>query len=120
MNTYDKPVFVSYRLPTVTLSGGAATVGRFIGPKLRKGYLRALTYIITTSVTVAAAVLNIGTAGVYGTVTVPVAAANAGGSATKAALKAASEIPADTVISVLTDGAATAGAATFDITIGWA
>lgn len=122
MNNYDNPLFVTYAIAAATLSGGAATLKRFIGPVGRTGHVRTLTYIVTTGVTVAAALVTVdtsGTSGAYGSVTVPIAAANLGGSATKANLAAAADIPADTVISVKTNGAATAGAADITLSVGW-
>jgi hypothetical protein len=122
MNTYDNPIYVTYAVAAGGLSGGAATLKRFIGPVGRTGHVRALTYIVTTSVTVAAALVTIdtsGTAGAYGSVSIPVSSANAGGSATKANLAAAADIPADTVISIKTNGASTAGAADITLAVGW-
>lgn len=122
MRNYDNPIEITYVVAAATLSGGAATLKRFIGPKGRVGRTLALTYIITTGVTVAASLVtvdNAGTAGAYGSVSVPVGAANLGGSATVAVLKAASELPADTVLSIKTTGAATAGAADITLSVGW-
>lgn len=122
MRNYDNPIEVTYVVAAGALSGGAATLKRFIGPKGRVGRTLALTYIVTTGVTVAAALVtidNAGTAGAYGSVSIPVIAANNGGSATVANLKAASELPADTVLSIKTNGAATAGAADVTLSVGW-
>lgn len=122
MRNYDNPIEVTYVVAAAVLTGGAATLKRFIGPKGRVGRTLALTFVITTGVTVAAALVtvdNAGTAGAYGSVTVPIAAANSGGSATVANLKAAGELPADTVLSIKTNGAATAGAADITLSVGW-
>lgn len=119
MYSYDHPFQVTYKFPAAALSGGAATFGRFIGPKGKTGRLLSLTTINTTGVTVASATVIVGAAGVYGTVTVPISAINLGLSATDAQIKAATLIPADTVITVGTSGAATAGAVDVTISVGW-
>lgn len=119
MNFYDHPIQVSYRFPAASLTGGAATFGRFIGPAGKTGRLLSLTTIVTTSVTVAAATVILGAAGVNGSMTVPISSANAGLSATAAQIKAATNIVADAVTTVGTNGAATAGAADVVVSIGW-
>lgn len=122
MNTYDNPVRVSYRFAAATQAGGAAVLGRVQGPAGKAGRVASLTYVVTTSVTVAANTITIDTnAGITTPVsmTVPIATAPAGGSATKAALLAQTELPADTLVEVQSAGASTAGAADINLAIDW-
>lgn len=122
MRNYDNPIQVSYRFAAVTMAGGAAVLGRLQGPIGKAGRVASLTYLVTTGVTVAANTITIDTnAGITTPVTlsVPVASANAGGSATKAVLAAQTELPADTVVEVQSAGASTAGAADLNLSIDW-
>jgi hypothetical protein len=121
MRSYDHPIEVSYRFPAAAVAT-AAVLGRVIGPAGASGRVLSLTHIVTTDVTVAPSVITVDTGvGVTTpvTMTIPVSAANSGGSASDAAIKAGSELPADTVVEVSSDGGATAGAADISLTIGW-
>mgnify|MGYP001821412841 CR=1 FL=1 len=118
---YDKAQNLrTYRFSALTVSGGAV-VGRVQGPAGKVGRVVGFEYILTTGVTVAAAGITVGENGAAApfTTSMPIAAINTGGAATKAQLKAGSELPADTVIEIADDGAATAGAADIALTVQW-
>jgi len=118
---YDSGQEISYRFAAATLTA-AAVVGRLIGPAGKIGRVTSLTSIVTTGVTVAAAVVDVDTvAGITTpvTLTVPISSANAGASATKAVVDASTELPADTVVQVSSDGGPTAGAADLVVTVTW-
>jgi hypothetical protein len=111
----------TYRFSALTVSGGAV-IGRVQGPAGKVGRVVGFEYILTTGVTVAAAGITVDTnAGLTApfTTSMPIAAINTGGAATEAELKAGDELPADTVVEIADDGAATAGAADIALTIAW-
>ena len=111
----------TYRFAALTVTA-AAVIGRIMGPAGKVGRVVGFEYILTTGVTVGAAGIDIDTAaGLTGpfTTSMPIAAINTGGSATAAQLKAGAELPADTVIELSSDAAATAGAADIVVTIAW-
>ena len=118
--SYSNPTTITYRFPAASLVGGAATFGRFVGPNGMKGRLLDIAYVVTTGVTVAASNILVGQAGdtdEYGSISVPVAAANAVGNGMTRGITG--ELPADTVVTVGTGGAATAGAADVLVTVDW-
>jgi hypothetical protein len=110
----------TYRFSALTVSGGAI-IGRVQGPAGKVGRVVGFEYILTTGVTVAAAGITVGENGAAApfTTSMPIAAINTGGAATATQFKAGSELPADTVIEIADDGAATAGAADIALTIAW-
>lgn len=119
---YDKAQSLrTYRFPAATISA-AAVVGRFIGPAGKRGRVTGFEYLVTTGITVANGTVVVDTnAGLTGpfTATAEIAAANAGGAATQAELKAGAELPADTTIEVQAGGQPTAGAADLIVTVQW-
>lgn len=122
---YDKAQGLrTYRFAAATISA-AGVIGRVIGPAGKRGRVIGAEYVVTTDVTVAASVLTVDTnAGLVSPFSfgVEVAAANAGGAATKAELDAQdvdAELPADTTIEIQTDGGSTAGAVDLALTIQW-
>lgn len=119
---YDKPLRETYRFAAATLTA-AAVVGRFIGPAGKVGRIVNVSDLVTTGVTVAAAVVTVGPNGAASPVshTVPIAAANLGHaiSRTAATLLAQTELPADTVVEVASDGGPTAGAADLIVVVEW-
>jgi len=120
-NNYDSGLEISYRFPAASLTS-AAVVGRFIGPAGKVGRVKSVSSIVTTGVTVAAAVVDVDTvAGITTPVatTIPISSANAGLSATKAEIDASTELPADTVVQVSSDGGPTAGAADLVVVVNW-
>jgi len=118
--SYENATTVNYRLSAAALTGGAGVLDKIIGPAGKAGRLVSITSIVTTNVTVAAAAVLVGISGdtaKFGTASVPISTAGAGLNAFTAG--GTNEIPADTVIEIGTDGAATAGAADVDVTIDW-
>lgn len=117
--SYSNPTTCTYRFPAVSVTG-AATLGRFIGPKGLTGRVVDVCYVVTTGVTVAASNLIVGTAAdgdAYATLAVPVAAANAVGNG--ATLVTGHILPADTLVAVGSAGGATAGAVDAIVTVDW-
>jgi hypothetical protein len=111
----------TYRFAALTVTS-AAVIGRIQGPAGKVGRVVGFEYILTTGVTVGDAGITIDTnAGLTApfTTSMPIAAVNTGGAATAAQLKAGDELPADTVVELSSDAAATAGAADVTITIAW-
>lgn len=117
--SYSNPQTMLYRFPAATISA-AAVVGRIIGPSGKEGRLVDIGFVTTTGVTVAAGTIDVGlTADVdaFGTLTVPVQAANA---VTNGMVRGTDEdIPADTVIEVSANGECTAGAGDILVAIDW-
>lgn len=117
--SYSNPTTCTYRFPAVSVTA-AATLGRLIGPAGMKGRLVDIGYVVTTGVTVAASNLIVGVAtdtDAYGTLAVPIAAANAVGNGMTRG--ATTELPADTLVTVGSAGGATAGAVDALVTIEW-
>ncbi len=118
---YHDPVHATYTLPAASLAS-AATLLSVTGPAGKKGRLVGITGVVTTGVTDAAAAVTVGTdadADAYGSLSVPVGAA--GTSANDATVQPADAnlIPADSVVEIAADGAATAGAADIAVHIAW-
>lgn len=111
----------TYRFAGLTVTA-AAVIGRVQGPAGKVGRVVGFEYILTTGVTVGAAGITVDTnAGLTApfTTSLPIAAVNTGGAATATQLKAGDELPADTVVELSSDAAATAGAADIALTIVW-
>ena len=119
---YDKAQMLrTYSFPAETVSA-AAVLQRIQGPAGKRGRVVGFEYMVTTTVTTAPASITVDTnAGLTAPFTGLVAdqAANLGGAATAAQLKAGEELPADTVIEVAAGGEAGAGAADLHVTIQW-
>jgi len=119
MSYSDPTVATTYRLPAVSVTG-AATLGRIVGPKGKTGRLIDIAYVVTTGVTVANSNLIVGSAGdtdAYGTLVVPIAAANAVGNGVTRGVT--DVLPADTAVLIGSAGGATAGAVDALVTIAW-
>lgn len=117
--SYSNPTTVTYRFPAVSVIAGA-TLGRFVGPNGMVGRLLDVAYVVTTGVTVAASNLIVGSAGdtdAYGTLAVPVAAANSVGNGMTRGVT--TDMPADTAVLVGSAGGATAGAVDALVTVEW-
>lgn len=117
--SYSDGTTAVYRFPAVSVTAGA-TLGRLVGPKGKTGRLVDIAYVVTTGVTVAASNLIVGSAGdtdAYGTLTVPIASANAVGNGITRGVT--DVLPADTVVLVGSAGGATAGAVDALVTIYW-
>jgi hypothetical protein len=119
--SYNNPIYSTYTLRAATVST-AATLLTIIGPPGKTGRLDAVGSVVTTGVTEAANVINVGSAtdaDAYGTLTQAISAA---GTATNAAVIGDADdnlIPADSKVLVATTGACTAGAADLFISIAW-
>lgn len=117
--SYSNPTTITYRFPAVSVIAGA-TLGRFVGPNGMVGRLLDVAYVVTTGVTVAASNLIVGSAGdtdAYGTLAVPVSAANSVGNGVTKGVTA--DLPANTVVLVGSAGGATAGAVDALVTVEW-
>jgi hypothetical protein len=117
--SYSNPVTAVYRFPAAVLLS-AAVVGRIVSPSGMAGRIVDVSYVITTATTVAASVLSVGVSGTpaeFGTLSVPVASANAGGNG--ATLVQNHQIDAGEVVEISTDGGSTAGAADLLVTVAW-
>lgn len=120
MNTYDKPILISYRFAAATLSA-AAVIGRLSGPSGKEGRVYAITGVITTGTTTNPTIVTVGVnaAADPATVTVPVLSANDVFGSTQANTEGKDVLTADTVIELASDGGAAAGAADVTVTVGW-
>lgn len=130
--SYDNALRETYRFAAATLSA-AAVVGRFIGPAGKRGRITNVSHVVTTDVTVAAAVVTIGVNGASNPVshTVPISSANAAVAIPKASLSGQvegtdglasgeiAELAADTLVEVASNGGPTAGAADLIVTVDW-
>lgn len=117
--SYSNPTCAVYRFPATSMTA-AATTNYIIGPKGKAGRLVDIGYVVTTGVTVANSSIVVGKSGTtnaYGTLTVPVAAANSVGNGMTRG--ATTEIAADSAVFVGSGGGATAGAADILVTIEW-
>ncbi len=133
-NFYGDADSRTYRFPAVTVSA-AAVIGRIAGPAGKKGRVRGIEFMVTTGVTVAAALITVGVNGAVlpASISIPVTAVNLGGGQSAAEIKAAGadqpqdgttgvndvELTADTTIEVASDGGSTAGAVDLIVKVDW-
>ena len=123
---YDEPIHSTYTLAAATISS-AATLLTIIGPVGKQGHLIGLGSVVTTGVTDAAALIEIGdgtTDDKYGLLSIPVSSAGAAlNSATLSTntltQNSANLIAANTKVLVKTDGGATVGASDLFVMIDW-
>ena len=116
--SYSNPTSITYRFPAETLST-AAIMGYIMGPSGLAGRVVDIAYIVTTGITDASNTVDLGVSGAvaqHATLTQPIASANAGGNG---AVITDTEIAADTVLELSTNGECTAGAADVLVTIDW-
>ena len=121
MITYDQPLRMTYQVDAATLTS-AADLLKVAGPKGKEGRLAAITTVVTTGVTVAATDVDVGdgaTGDKYGTLVVPISSADAIANNATISTSDAVPIPADSLVVISTDGAATAGAANIQVVIDW-
>lgn len=100
----------------------AADIFQFASPAGKKGRVIAASIVTTTATTDAAAEVLIGTVAdpdTYATIAIPITAIDTAIQLTAAQLAAFVDLPADTVILVSGDGAATAGALDIILDIAW-
>lgn len=117
--SYSIPTSTTYRFPAASVVS-AATIGRIMGPAKMQGRLVDISYVVTTGVTVAASNIRVGSAAAtsaYGTLAVPIAAADLVGNGMVRG--ATADLPEDTAILVGSAGGATAGAVDILVVIDW-
>lgn len=125
--SYSNGVQITYQVLASAIVSSAGQAGNFSGPAGMTGRLVSMTSVVTTGVTVAAASVELrdqGATETYGTLAVAVSAAGDVNNALT--IDDASDsptdnnrIPADTSLELNGDGAATAGACDFYVTIEW-
>lgn len=121
MITYDQPLRISYQLNAASVAS-AADLLKVAGPKGREGRLQAIMTVVTTGVTTAATDIDVGdgtTGDKYGTLVIPVSAADAIANDPTILTGDAIPIPADSLVVISTDGAAAAGAVNLTVVIDW-
>jgi hypothetical protein len=117
--SYSNPISSVYRFPAQSVIA-AAELARIVGPKGLTGRLVSVATVVTTGVTVASSSVIVGSAGdadAYGSLTVPVSAANALNNTMSRGVT--DFIPADTAVVVGSGGGATAGACDILVHIDW-
>ena len=122
---YDNALRETYRFPAVAIDT-AAIFGRFIGPAGKQGRVVNISGIVTVELTTNPSILSVDTVAGVTTppqATAPAAVADLGfqavlGSGTNG-LAAASDLPADTVCTVESDGGAVAGDGDVTVTVDW-
>lgn len=123
MHTYDSPLFQTIPAHADASVSTAADVFQLASPSPgMKGRVLGISIVTTTATTVAAAELLLGTVAdpdAYGTIAIPITAIDTQIALTKVQIAAILELPADTVLLLSGDGAATAGALDIALTIGW-
>lgn len=120
---YNQPVTSTYTLRAATISA-AATLLTVIGPRGYKGRLVGIGAVVTTSTTVAATALTVGTAAdadKFGTLSVPVATAGAAAAYNNATITAIDDnlMAANTAVVIASGGNGGLGAADITVTIDW-
>ena len=122
MYTYDNPLRESYYLPAADIAGGGV-LGNFVGPKGKVGRVANVSYVLTVAATVADSDLTVGPNGAATpvTVTVPFTASAIGSNdaTAQADLKGQTDLAADTVVEVASDGGSTAGTGNIVVTVDW-
>ena len=117
--SYSNPTNATYRFPAGSVIA-SATLARIMGPAGMTGRLVDISYVVTTGVTVAASGLRVGSVGTtnaYGTLAVPISAADSVGN--NMVRGATVDIPKDTAVLVGSSGGATAGAVDIIVSIDW-
>ncbi len=125
--SYSNGIQMTYTVSASAILSAAGQAGNFAGPAGMTGRLVAIAAVVTTGVTVAAGSVTLrdkAATQTYGSLSVPVLAADA--VANGLVIDDSSDtptdtafIPADTALELDGDGAATAGAADFHVTIEW-
>jgi len=117
--SYSNGFVANYRFPAVAIDT-AAVAGRIYPPSGMTGRLIDIQVNLTVATTVAASALTLGTvadADAYGTLTVPVQAINTG--VNGVVLGTDKRIDEDTIITLTSDGGATAGDGDVNVLIEW-
>lgn len=121
MRFFNNPILMTYNVAVADASSGAVA-DRIKGPPGARGMILALDSHITTEVTTAADVFQIGISGdadEYGTFSVAAGAAGTVDAATRAELGAIALLSADTAIEFSNTGASDAGAYDVNVCVAW-
>ena len=121
MITYDQPLRLTYMLLAADVSS-AADLLKIAGPKGREGRVQSISSVVTTGITVAATDIDVGdgtTGDKYATLALPISSVDAIANDPTILTGDAVQIPADSLVVISTDGAATAGAANVIVVIDW-
>ena len=118
---YDNGDVLMYQFPAAAVDT-AAVIGRILGPAGKQGRLMGIASAVTADVTVAAAGIRVGSTSdpdAYGTHSIPVSSADAVVTTYTDLTSDSNLIPADSLVEIDSDGAATAGDADLFVTIKW-
>ena len=121
MITYDTPFRMSYTIPAAAIDTAAVLLS-VCGPAGLKGRVSNISGVVTTSTTVAASEIQVGTTAdedAYATCAVPVLTAPAVFNTLVDLTSDANLIPANSVVEIASDGGATAGDGDIVVTIDW-
>ena len=123
MYSYDSPLYQTIVAKGNAAVSNAADIFQLASPEPGlTGRVVGISAVTTAATTGAAAELRIGTVadpGAYGALAVPATAVDTAIPFTRAVITAIEDLPADTVILISGDGAATAGALDLAFTIAW-
>jgi hypothetical protein len=120
--SYYNPIQMTLTALANAAVSAAADIVQFVSPTGKRGRILGVSIVTKVATTDAAAELRIGTVAdpdAYGTIAIPITAVDTAIQLTQAQLDAFLELPADTVILISGDGAATAGSLDLAFTIGW-
>ena len=118
---YDNPIHITYSLRAASVIADANLLD-VVGPPGKKGRLVSIATVVTTGVTVAASTVVVGTDAtnaLYGSLAIPVSAADAVANNATISTSDSNEMPADTRFVIGSGGGATAGAVNLDVTVAW-
>ena len=120
---YNNPVYMTTFVKDATIST-AGTLATIVGPQGKTGRIEAISAVVTTSTTVAASVISVGTAAdgdKFGTLSIPIAAAGAAAAFNNATINKIDDnlMDPDTAIVIASDGGSTAGAADISVVTAW-
>ncbi|MCP4145393.1 MAG: hypothetical protein GY752_08935 [bacterium] len=118
---YDNPIYMTYTLDAASIAS-AADLLDVAGPKGKTGRVVAIAMVVTTGVTVAAGTVVVGdgtTANKYGTMTAPIASADAVANDFTDAHSDSNLIAADSRLVIGAGGECTAGAGNIAVTVAW-
>jgi len=121
MSEYHNPLRTTHVLVAATLSA-LAEIGKFSGPAGMQGRVESISVLVTTATTVAVTSVSLGdgtTVNTYGSTAVPIASANAVANTLVSLTDDDNLIPADTMVTIETDGGCTAGAGTVTVVVAW-
>lgn len=126
--SYDSPIQTTYSVTAASVATGATQL-HIVGPSGLRGKVVAMSYAVTTEVTVATSTILVGTAAdtnAYASQTVALGAADTLGNTFTSydgdgsgSSTASNLIAADTLVEITTGSGATAGVVTLHVTIKW-